>query len=253
MFENFNVPMFYVAIQAVLSLYASGRTTGIVLDAGDGVAHTVPIFEGFAMSHAIMKINLAGRNLTEYMQKLLMERGQSLPDAAGFEIVRGIKEEYSYVALDYEAELKAFEESNAKDKSVTLPDGTVFQIGDQMFRCPELLFQPLLEGRDEPGIHELTYKSIMRCDIDVRKDLYNNIILSGGTTMITGLPERLKKEIDALAPTSMRTKVIAQPERKFSVWIGGSILSSLSSFSTMWITKAEYEEVGTSIVHKKCL
>jgi actin len=80
------------------------------------------------------------------------------------------------------------------------------------------------------GIHELTFKSIMKCDIDVRKDLYGNIVMSGGTTMFAGIPERLSKEVTALAPSTMKIKVVAPPERKFSVWIGGSILSSLSTF-----------------------
>jgi len=123
MFETFNVPSFYVAIQAVLSLYASGRTTGIVLDSGDGVTHTVPIYEGYALPHAIMRIDLAGRNLTEYMMKLLSEVGQSFASSAEREIVRDIKEKLCYVAENYEAELEAYKKSTAKEKTYELPDG----------------------------------------------------------------------------------------------------------------------------------
>jgi len=92
----------------------------------------------------------------------------------------------------------------------------------------------------------------MKCDVDIRKDLYNNIVMSGGTTMFNGVAERMQKEIKALAPDSMTIKIIAPPERKYSVWIGGSILSSLSTFEEMWISKAEYDEAGPSIVHRKC-
>ena len=103
-------------------------------------------------------------------------------------------------------------------------------IRDQRFRCPELLFKPSLIGKEFDPLHELTYKSIMKCDTDVRKDLYQNIVLSGGTTCFTGIAERLSKEVTKLAPSTMKIKVLAPPERKYSVWIGGSILSSLSTF-----------------------
>ena len=101
-------------------------------------------------------------------------------------------------------------------------------------------------------MHELTYNSIMKCDVDIRKDLYANVVMSGGTTMYAGIADRLSKELTALAPASMKVKIIAPPERKYSVWIGGSILSSLSTFQQMWISKQEYDESGPSIVHRKC-
>uniref|UniRef100_A0A8C9VSP7 Actin alpha 2, smooth muscle n=1 Tax=Scleropages formosus TaxID=113540 RepID=A0A8C9VSP7_SCLFO len=108
-------------------------------------------------------------------------------------------------------------------------------------------------GRMESaGIHETTYNSIMKCDIDIRKDLYANNVLSGGTTMYPGIADRMQKEITALAPSTMKIKIIAPPERKYSVWIGGSILASLSTFQQMWISKQEYDEAGPSIVHRKC-
>ena len=252
MFEVFNVPCLYVSVQAVLALYASGRTSGVVLDSGDGVSHTVPIFEGYAIPHAVQRIYLAGRDLTEYLQQLLKQKGYPFTTPAELEVVRDIKETFCYVVGDFDAAIKEAGESHSCEKNYELPDGRKILIGKERFECAEILFQPQKAGHDLEGVHNYCYDSVMKCDNDVRRDLFANIILSGGSTLFEGMAERMWTEVHNLSPTNNRIKVMAPPERKYSVWLGGSILASLSTFQTMWITKMEYDESGPSIIHRKC-
>ena len=249
MFETFNVPRLYFANQAVLALYSYGKYSGIVIDSGEDLSYFVPIFDGFYLSHAVIQLDLAGRDLTKFMMKLLNEAGYRFSTSYDKEAAKSIKEKACYVAPDFEEEFKCSEPFDYE-----LLDGTHVIVKDQRFRCPEALFKPSMIGKDEIGFSQTCYDSIQKCDIDIKRYMYNSIILSGGNTMFNGFSERLTKEIRMLAPESMKEeiRVCESYDRRFAVWAGGSILSSISTFESSWITKNEYEENGATIVHRKC-
>lgn len=163
-----------------------------------------------------------------------------------------MKEKFCYVATDFDVELASARDCTKIEKHYTLPDGQVLTMGDERFRCPEALFKPELSGLQQPGVVRILFDTIERCDTDIRQALYSNIVLSGGNSMFPGLADRMKNEIVALAPTETDVQVIAPLDRHNAAWIGGSMLSSLSTFQNMWITKDEYDEYGPSIVQKKC-
>ena len=251
MFATFNSPAMYLAKHAVLSLYASGRTTGIgiVLYSGDGVTHTVPIYEGYTVPHTSLCLNLAGRDITDYMMKIVSERGYSLIT----DIVCDIKEKLCYVALDFKQDMNIAASSTSVTKTYKLRDGQAIALSSERSRCAEALLQPSILGMESRGIHDAIYNSIMKCDEDIRKDANANIVLSGGNTMYPGIADRIEKEITSLAPSTMKIKVIALPERKDIVWIGGPLLAYIATFQQMWIRKQEYDETGPSVVHRTCL
>ena len=148
--------------------------------------------------------------------------------------------------------MNAADANNDLDKNYELPDGQVISLGSELFRCAEPLFLPCLIGKESEGVHKLAYETVMKCDVDIRRDLFANTVLQGGSTLFPGMEVRMSKEMYARSPAGMKVKVVAPPERKYSAWIGGSILSSLSTFQEMWISKDEYDESGPRIVHEKC-
>jgi len=246
-FETFNVPALFISMQAVLSLYATGRTTGVVLDAGDGVTHAVPIYEGFAMPHSIMRSDIAGRDVTRYLQLLLRKEGHDFHTTSEFEIVRQIKERACYLAASAQKE-----ETTDQERAVyPLPDGSSVEVGQARFRAPELLFRPDLIGEEYEGIHEVLMFAIHKTDLDLRRTLYGNVVLSGGSTLFRGFGDRLLSEVKKLAPKDVKIRISAPQERLFSTWIGGSILASLDTFKKIWISKKEYEDDGVKAIHRK--
>ena len=276
MFDTFKVQNFYVAAQAVLSLYATGRTTGIVCDCGEAVSHTVPIFEGYSMPHAIQRVNLAGNALTDYLIRILMDSQINLYSPIMRSTAVQIKEQLcqvraiqrspqpqpqtprsltglqwciGQVSMDFDNEVDVF---GGKEKQFEMPDGSSVTVHNEIIRCPELMFRPVMDNLEVKGLHELVHKTAMDCDGDVRKDLFGNIIMAGGSTMFPFMKERLQEDVQKKVAESVKVKVTAPPERRVSAWIGGSILSSLDQFSSMWITKEDYAEHGANIVNRNC-
>ena len=263
MFETFNTSAMYIANQAVLSLYASGSTTGMVVASGDSLSNAVPIYDGYAIPHAIIRKEFAGHDLTDYLVAVLSAHVRAssagLPTDTLKELshtnVGVIKEKLCYVALDLEQEMSTAATSSSVEHSYELPDKQFVTINaKERFCCPELLFGPNLcaLGTDFAGIHQICYNSIMKCDETVHCDLYANIVLSGGSTMFPGFANRLQKEITALAPPETKIKIVDPPEKINSVWVGGAILAPQLNMQQLWISKQEYDESGPSIVHRKC-
>ncbi|KAJ4251473.1 actin [Fusarium torreyae] len=243
-FERFNVPAFYVSIAAVLALYASGRGNGIVLDSGEGTTHVVPVYQGYTFPHAVSRAGFSGCDLTDYMVRLLGERGYILSSSGQRETAREIKESLCYIESD---SLRA---QGSQFQRYVLPDGRAIDLGDECRKVPEALFNPQDMGINNTGIQHTILDAINRCDIDVRREFMANIILSGGNTLFKGFPERLQKEVEKASQTRNKVHVVSAPERDDFVWIGGSILASLSTFQSVWVTKQDYAEKGTTAIFK---
>jgi len=264
-FESFRVPALYFAPQAVLSLYASGRTTGIVLDIGEGVTQAVPVYEGFALPHSISRSDVAGKDVTHQLQLLLRRSGLAFTTTAETQLVKSIKETVCYVSPqkpqeDEPTPLSSLsKESSEASKKISmtttyqLPDGQIVHLGKERFRAPEIIFRPELIGSEELGAADALVNSIKKSDIDLRSILYEQIVLAGGTTLFPGFGDRLLYEVRQRAPAHTRIRISAPPDRIHSAWVGGSILASLATFKNMWVSRAEYEEYGSNILHRKAL
>lgn len=253
LFESFNVPALFISMQAVLSLYASGRSTGVVLDSGDGITQAVPIYEGFALPLSIVRTDVAGRDITKFLKFLIRKEGLTFNTTAEFEVIKKLKEQACYVTS---SPLRALDDSAAsvetEKMSYALPDGHTVDIGtSSRIKAPEILFRPDLIGSECEGIHHVLMNSIGKSDLELRKIFLENIVLSGGSTLFKGFGERLLSEVRKEAPKNSHIKIYSSPKRLYSTWTGGSILANLGSFKRMWVSKREYEEEGHRAIHKK--
>jgi actin-related protein 2 len=263
MLEDYQCKGVYVAIQAVLTLFAQGLMTGIVVDSGDGVTHIVAVHSGFAMPHLTRRLDIAGRNITKYLIKLLLLRGYAFNHSADFDTVRQIKEKLCYVGYDIDQEAKLAAETTVLVEKYTLPDGRVISVGSERFEAPEALFQPHLVDVDSVGVAELIFNAINDAPYDTRREFYKHIVLSGGTTMYPGLPSRIEREIkqlylervakgdtNQLAKFSIRIE--DPPRRKHMVFLGGAMLAGIiKNDENYWVTREEWAEHGPSILTKK--
>ncbi|KAL3316928.1 Actin- protein 2 [Cichlidogyrus casuarinus] len=262
MFEKYGFQGIYVAIQAVLTLYAQGLNTGVVVDSGDGVTHICPVYDGFSMSHLTKRLDIAGRDITTHLIKLLLLRGYAFNQTADFETVRQMKEKMCYVAYNIEEDEKLALETTTVVKKYTLPDGRVIKLGAERFEAPEALFQPHLVNHEGYGMAEMLFHTIQQADIDLRPELFKNIVLSGGSTMYPGLPSRLERElkqlylhhtlkgdVDRLAKFKVGIEDV--PQRKHLVFQGGAVLADLmKNKDSFWISKTAYKESGVNCLAK---
>lgn len=245
-FETFRAPAVFFAPPSVLSLYASGRTTGVVLDVGEGVTHAVPVYEGFALPHSVTRSDVAGRDVTRQMQLLLRKSGLSFTTTAENDLVKSMKEETCYLTRTAIAEDSAEKESKTQ---YTLPDGQTVNLSTERYQAPNVLFDPSLFGSEEPGAADILVNSIMKSDIDLRSTLFSQVVLAGGSTLFPGFGDRMLHEVRSRSPSHTKIRISAPPERMNSTFVGGSILASLATFKSMWVSRAEFEEHGTAILH----
>jgi len=253
MFEKFSVPSCYLMMQSVAAMLASARTYGIVLDAGHGVSHVVPVYEGLALPHGIVTHKVGGDDVDKLLSQMLASRSiNNVPLSA----IAEMKEKLCHVALDYSKEIASSDSSNV---SYQLPDGTNISLHDERIAALEAFFNPGVCdqcGVEPPpasvGIQEVIHDCIYRLDPEVRKKLWETLVLAGGSTLASGFVERLERELPSVVPQGCTMGITSLATRKYAPWIGGSIAASLESFNQhMWISLTEYNEFGNSVLHRR--
>lgn len=256
-FEQLGVKALTIGAQPVLSLFSTGRTRGCVVEVGDGCSFAVPVFEGLALNHAIMRQNIAGQDITRSLLRTLMDRKLPGFTKSSVNEVRTIKEKVCYVASDYKSEgLRYDQNAEGMSRSYELPDATVITVGPDRYKCPEILFQPSLlgaDGADMQGLHELCATAIGKIDTEeLRTGMYENVVLSGGSSMLPGIGDRMQNEVSALATDGATVSVISDSQRKYAAWVGASMLGTLPTIKDILITKEEYEEDRENVIAKRC-
>lgn len=250
--ETFKVPAFYSTFPGILSLYANGNSSGLVIDAGESITQILPVFQCFGLSHITGRLDVGGRSLNNYLKKLLNDHDIFLPNTNEREIIRDIKEKMCYMALDFQGEIHKADIHEEEATTFPLPDGSTISIGNQRYFAPELFFRPSSFGISGDSLTQIIHSVLTKIDEDILPFVTSNVLLSGGSSMFPNFGTRIERELNEMLPSKTKISVVSPPNRKNSAWIGGSVLVSLATFSQMWITKEEYEEVGPEIIHLKC-
>uniref|UniRef100_A0A182YBT6 Uncharacterized protein n=1 Tax=Anopheles stephensi TaxID=30069 RepID=A0A182YBT6_ANOST len=239
MFEKFSTPATYMSMQATLALYGAGRTSGTVVDVGDGCTSVVPIHKGTPVIEASTNVDFAGCDMVDYLAGAL--------NVSDREVARQLMEKVCAVSADMEKEVM-----NKVDFKAS--DGSVLSIGAERYRCGEAMFNPSVVGhRQITPLQELIAESVASCKEASRKDLYAYIVLAGGPTMLNGFPDRLQSELTKLVPSQYRCKVVTTQQPIVTVWAGGCLVAQSPMFQQSWVTKQEYEEFGADVIHRKCV
>lgn len=254
LFESFNIPALCVGNTSALALYATGRTTGIVIDSGASKTHIGPVWEGYCYQHFLQRIDFGGDGVTQQLAKQLRKEGYPFSTPADYRQAERIKSELCYLASNAEKELAYCKESRSLERMFSLPDGQEIYLNANRFMIPEVLFSPTALECPVPtrGWHEIVQSCIEQCDPAVRSEMYGNVILAGGNTLFPRLDERVQKEMSLLAPKGTVAKCVAFPNRQYGSWVGASIVASMNTFPCMWVSKSEYDDYGASIIHRKC-
>ncbi len=271
LFEKIGVAAVNIEPQAKCSLFSEGIDTGIVLDSGDGVTHCIPVSNGAILNHTIERMDIAGRHITEYLVRLLQKKGYAFNSSADFDFARELKEKYCFISNDIESDRKLERQTTFYNTYHLLPDETRIRISDEKFEAPEILFNPSLIEKEYDGIPMMMMKSINKCPIDCRKGLYNAIVLSGANTLFPGFASRVENEIKAIYKKTalklakekrikININVLSNPKRKYSVFIGASVVAKHYSNNDMdnyWITRDEWLECENisnkeSLIKTKC-
>lgn len=252
MFETFNCASTYLVAQSVLAAYSVGKSTGISIDCGHTSLNFAPIYEGFLQRHCVQHIPIAGKDINDILINLLIKNGQVIDSKMQKQSIIKAKESFCFLRHDNEDEIEKKKEEETKEWE--LPDKKKITINKERFQATEVIFDPKQFAYDYPNFQELFKKTVKGIDSDLREIMLANIIFNGGTTLIKGFKSRVTQEIEQAGQDyEFKKKVHTYPEAQFMAWLGGSILTSLTNFENLWITKAEYKEEGkATIVHKKC-